>query len=492
MLPEVRWDFDPQRAVAALWRVVFIGSDDWQAGRGLPDAASERRCTDLREQQLFRAKDGEVLALYGCREGGEHLLLVGLGDAPRARQWRQGAAKAVACLRERQCKQWCFELAPGAAPDCVAWILDGCLLELYRFDHYRHDVEQKLPASVTIHLLSPSLPEDELESMARQRLVIAQGVALARDLVNEPSNVKTPAYLAQQAWDLAAELGLKATILGPAALKEQGFGALLAVAQGSAQPPRLIVLEYGGGEQDEAPLALVGKGVTFDSGGISLKPGENMDQMKMDMAGGAVVLAVLQTAARLKLPVNLIGVVPAVENMPSGQATRPGDIVMALSGRSIEILNTDAEGRLILADALHWAAQKKPRAIIDLATLTGACIIALGHHAAAVLGSDEGLLKVLQEAGERCGERLWPLPLFEDYREQLKSKVADLKNIGGKAAGTITAAAFLSHFVADCPWAHLDIAGTAWEEQGKPGQPAGATGFGVRLLVDYLLEQASR
>ncbi len=251
----------------------------------------------------------------------------------------------------------------------------------------------------------------------------------------------------------------------------------------------MIVLEYQGGEASDKPIALVGKGVTFDSGGISLKPGEGMDQMKMDMAGGATVIATMATIARLELPINVIGVVPAVENMPSDRATRPGDIVTSLSGKTIEILNTDAEGRLILADALTWVGQKNPELIIDLATLTGACILALGHHASAILSNDSALVDDLQQAGDCVDERLWPLPLFEEYAEQIKSSIADVKNIGGRPAGTITAAAFLQKFVGDTPWAHLDIAGTAWQDKGRAGQPTGGTGVGVRLLVEYLQQQ---
>ncbi|MEZ4484379.1 MAG: leucyl aminopeptidase [Syntrophotaleaceae bacterium] len=309
---------------------------------------------------------------------------------------------------------------------------------------------------------------------------------LARDLVNEPGNVKSPAFLAEQAQVMAEELGLQCTVLDRPALEQEGLGALLGVAQGSIREPRLIVMHYRGAG-DERPIALVGKGVVFDSGGISLKPGEKMDQMKMDMAGGAAVLGTLQAAARMQLPVNLVGIVPAVENMPSGSAIRPGDILTSLAGRTIEVLNTDAEGRLILADALTYAKRFEPREVIDLATLTGACIIALGHHAAALLGNHQGLLRQLQKAGEQSGERCWQLPLWDDYGEQIKSEVADLKNIGGRPAGTITAAAFLQHFAKDFRWAHLDIAGTAWQEKGSDYRPAGATGFGVRLLIEHLL-----
>ncbi len=309
---------------------------------------------------------------------------------------------------------------------------------------------------------------------------------LARDLVNEPGNVKAPAWLAEQAQIAAAAGDLRCTVLEPAALADEGCGALLGVAQGSIREPRLIVLEYTGAEPGAAPIALIGKGVVFDAGGISLKPAEKMDEMKMDMAGGATVIATCLAAALLKLPVNLVGVVPAVENLPSGSAIRPGDILTSLSGQTIEVLNTDAEGRLILADALTYAARFRPRLVIDVATLTGACIIALGHHASAVLGNDTALVQALRAAGERSGERLWELPLWEDYDEQIKSEIADVKNTGGRPAGTITAAAFLKRFAGDFKWAHLDIAGTAWIDKARPCHPKGASGVGVRLLVAFL------
>jgi leucyl aminopeptidase len=309
---------------------------------------------------------------------------------------------------------------------------------------------------------------------------------LTRDLVNTPGNIKSPAYLAEQAKNAAGQSNLKCKLLGQKELAKEGCGALLGVAQGSVREPQLIVLEHNGGNKDQAPIALVGKGVTFDSGGISLKPGEKMDEMKMDMAGGATVIGTMLAASLLELPINLVGIVPAVENMPSGTAYRPGDILTSLSGQTIEVLNTDAEGRLILADALTYAKRYEPQLVIDLATLTGACIIALGHHATAVLGNDQKLVQDLLSAGEESGERLWQLPLWEDYDKLIKSDVADVKNTGGRAAGTITAAAFLKKFASDFRWAHLDIAGTAWRDQNQPYTPKGGTGVGVRMLIAFL------
>lgn len=481
--------------------IVAVTEEQWQ---GLDDAflpwPDRGLLATIRADGEFQGKAGQTLLLHGDDAMAPRCLLVGLGATAKleGKGYRAAAALAVQQLRERTLNRWAFDLSRFPAHDAVElaeWLVDATLLELYRFSRYQKKSasDAELPQSwqCTLTGIAPAHCA-QVEQRVAQRQSVCRQVWLARDLVNEPGNVKTPDYLAQTAWQLAAQPGLKCTLLGPAELQRQGFGALLAVARGSQCPPRLIVLDYQGAAADQPPIALVGKGVTFDSGGISLKPGEGMDQMKMDMAGGAVVLATLACVAELKLPINVIGVVPAVENMPSGNATRPGDIVTSLSGQTIEILNTDAEGRLILADALSWVAQRQPELIIDLATLTGACILALGHHASAVLGNDASLVAALQESGRAVGEALWELPLFEEYTEQLKSTVADMKNIGGRPAGTITAAAFLQKFVSGQRWAHLDIAGTAWEEKGRPGQPVGGTGFGVRLLMNYLLQRSAR
>jgi leucyl aminopeptidase len=285
---------------------------------------------------------------------------------------------------------------------------------------------------------------------------------------------------------------LKCTILDKKALQRRKFGGLLAVGSGSAQDPRLIVLEYRpAGARRRHPVALVGKAITFDSGGLSLKPGAKMDEMKFDKCGGVAVLGAMRSIARRKLPVHVIGVIASAENMPSNTSYRPGDIVTSYRGTdkravTIEVLNTDAEGRIVLGDALVYARQRKPSAIIDLATLTGACVIALGEHAAGLMGNDDRLQEKLRAAGDATGERVWPLPLWEEHRDQVKSHVADHKNVGGREAGAVTAAAFLSRYVAEVPWAHLDIAGTAWTTKDRPYMEKGATGFGVRLLTELL------
>ena len=285
---------------------------------------------------------------------------------------------------------------------------------------------------------------------------------------------------------------MKLRILDDAQMKKIGMNALLGVARGSSEPAKFIILEYDGRRKGDPPIMLVGKGLTFDSGGISIKPSEKMEEMKTDMAGGAAVLGAIAAVADLKLPVHVVGLIPATENLPGGKAYKPGDILKSLSGRTIEVITTDAEGRLILADALTYALRYKPVAVIDLATLTGACIVALGDHVIGMLGTDEALKARIREAADATGERVWELPLWEDYDEQIRSDIADFKNSGGRAGGAITAAAFLRKFVGDVPWVHLDIAGPSWLSKDRPYIPKGASGVGVRLLVRFLRDAAAR
>jgi leucyl aminopeptidase len=425
----------------------------------------------------------------------QRVLLIGLG--PKAEgsveKLRQAAGSAMQMVTVKKLSQVAFALPLCPAKNAdralrVQATAEGLLLAAYRYDQFLGEKSRKtkkLPKTVTL-LIDDAREQQGCQAALDKAQKLCRAVILARDLVNAPGNIKSPAYLTEQALLAAEESTLKCKVLGREELAKEGCGALLGVAQGSAREPQLIVLEHLGGNKNEAPVVLVGKGVTFDSGGISLKPGEKMDEMKMDMAGGAAVIGTMLAAALLELPINLVGVVPAVENMPSGTAYRPGDILTSLSGLTIEVLNTDAEGRLILADALTYAKRYEPSMVIDLATLTGACIIALGHQATAVLGNDQKLVQKLLNAGEKCGERLWQLPLWDDYDEQVKSDVADVKNTGGRPAGTITAAAFLKKFACDFRWAHLDIAGTAWNAQNQPYVPKGGTGVGVRMLITFL------
>ncbi|MCC7270776.1 MAG: leucyl aminopeptidase, partial [Rhodocyclaceae bacterium] len=322
-----------------------------------------------------------------------------------------------------------------------------------------------------------------------QGAAIAQGMDLTRELGNLPANICTPSYLAQQARKLAKEFGLKCEVLDRARMERLGMGSLLSVARGSHQPPRFIVLQYQGGKAGTKPVVLVGKGITFDTGGISLKPGAEMDEMKYDMSGAASVLGTFRALAAMKLPLNVVGLIPTTENMPGGAATRPGDIVTSMSGQTIEILNTDAEGRLILCDALTYAERFDPECVVDVATLTGACVIALGAVASGLLANDDGLAAELLEAGQASGDRAWQLPLWDDYQEMLKSNFADIPNISGsRAAGTITGACFLARFTKQYRWAHLDIAGTAW----RSGKEKGSTGRPVPLLTHFLLKRAGK
>ncbi len=450
----------------------------------------------------FQGRSDETLMLHNpTKQGPERILLVGLGKPARltVNGLRQATCAAATELKKKRLLRFALDVrcAPSTkipAATYIQTVAEGLLLANYQYERYlsakRPDRLQSLEQATL--LTTDSATTKVWTAAIATAQAICAGVTFARDLVNAPGNEKSPEFLAFKAVAMAEQHGLKANLLDVHKLRTLGFGALLGVAQGSERPPYLIVLQYQGTDKEKPPVALVGKGVTFDTGGISLKPAEKMDEMKMDMGGAAAVLGTLLSAAQLQLPINLVAVIPAVENMPSGKAIRPGDILTSLSGKTIEVMNTDAEGRLILADALTYVQRFKPRAVIDVATLTGACIIALGHHAAAVLGNDDKLMAGLCKAGERSGERLWQLPLWEEYATQIKSDFADLKNTGGRPAGTITAAAFLQAFAESCRWAHLDIAGMAWEDRGVAGRPRGGTGFGVRILIEYLRAVADR
>ncbi|MBI0180418.1 leucyl aminopeptidase [Snodgrassella sp. ESL0304] len=352
---------------------------------------------------------------------------------------------------------------------------------VYCFDKFKKDSKPVLLEKInyqTVHPVNNHLSKAE---------AIIYGMNICKDLGNAPGNICTPAYLASSAAKIANDLGASVRIINDTEIQEMGMNALLSVAQGSTAGAYLIELQYHGASNNEdKPVVLVGKGITFDSGGISLKPGAAMDEMKFDMCGAASVIGTFAAAVKLKLPLNLVAIIPTCENMPSGNAVKPGDIVQAMNGLNIEVLNTDAEGRLILCDALTYAERFQPKAVIDVATLTGACIIALGHVAQGVLGNNQQLIDQLLQAADSINDKTWQLPLFEEYKEQLKSNFADLQNIGGRPAGTITAAAFLSYFTESYSWAHLDIAGTAWNS----GNNKGATGRPVPLLLEYLIQQS--
>ena len=368
------------------------------------------------------------------------------------------------------------------------------LTETLEAGHYRFDVLKSKPPKTqyrlenVIYAVSTDTDTAAANRAVAQGKAIAAGARLAKDLGNLPGNVCTPSYLADEAVKLANEFSMQATVLEEKDMEKLGMGALLSVSRGSRQPAKLIVVEYKGGDEEDAPYVLVGKGLTFDAGGISIKPAANMDEMKYDMCGGASVVGTLRALGELKLPINVVGVIPSSENLPDGDANKPGDIVTSMSGQTIEILNTDAEGRLILCDALTYSERFKPAAVVDIATLTGACVVALGEHASGLLGNDDDLARELLTAGEYAADRAWQLPLWDPYQKQLDSNFADMANVGGRAAGTITAACFLSRYTKAFKWAHLDIAGTAW----KTGKAKGATGRPVGLLTQYLIERAGQ
>jgi leucyl aminopeptidase len=359
----------------------------------------------------------------------------------------------------------------------------------YLFNPFKSK-EKKITSLKKITLATPSRKGlDTLKDSLNKGKAIANGVNLARELGDLPGNICTPSYLANQSRKLAKKhKKLSCKVLNEIQMKTLGMGALLSVTAGTIEPAKMIVLEYMGGKSGDRPIVLVGKGVTFDSGGISLKPGGAMDEMKYDMCGAASVIGTFSTLIEAGLPINVVGIIPAVENMPSGTATKPGDIVKSMSGQTIEVLNTDAEGRLILCDALTYAGRYKPKSIIDIATLTGACVMALGSHASGILSNNDALAAQLETAGQTSGDRVWRLPLWNEYDKQLKSNFADMANIGGRPAGTITAACFLGRFTKDYQWAHLDTAGTAWRSGGNKG----STGRPVPLLTQYLLEQVGQ
>lgn len=375
---------------------------------------------------------------------------------------------------------------PIDSDDSISAIVEGSILSMYSFDTYKKEKSEKSP-NLSI-LVSNSQNAQKIISKAE---IVSQGVIYTRSIANLPPNDCSPSRLASFANAVATKNRLTCKIISKVELRKKGFGGISAVGQGSKNEPKLIILEHNKGRRNDKPVVLVGKAVTFDTGGISLKPGDKMDEMKFDKCGGCTVLGIMKAVSELKLPINVVGIIPSAENMPGGESFRPGDIVRLYSGKTAEILNTDAEGRLILADALSYGIkQYSPKSIIDFATLTGACIVALGNNVAALVSNNQRLSEKIKKSSEKTSEEIWQLPINDDYMDMIKSSVADMRNIGmGRAAGTITAAAFLANAVDNVPWAHLDIAGTAWTQDAskkKSYNPKGATGFGVRLILDYL------
>jgi leucyl aminopeptidase len=461
------------------------------------DRAARGRLREVLAQGDLSAKAGSALLLHKVAGlPAERVLLVGLGEQKEFGEtaFRDAVRGAAGALKELGVKHATLYLADlKVAKRNAAWNLRLAVLGMreafYRFDQLKTQKKSPLPVLAEIVLAVQGGPVTlQAQAALREAAATADGVDLARTLGNLPPNICTPSYLADEARKLAHQFKLGIEVLERRDMEKLGMGALLAVARGSHQPPKLIVLRYAGGAKKHKPVVLVGKGITFDTGGISLKPAGEMDEMKFDMSGAGSVLGALRALAGMKAPVNVIGIVPTTENMPGGAATRPGDVVKTLSGQTVEILNTDAEGRLILCDALTYAERFHPEAVVDIATLTGACVIALGHVATGLFANDEKLAAELRAAGDDAWDRVWPMPLWEDYQEQLRSNFADVANIGGRPAGSITAACYLSRFARKLRWAHLDVAGTAW----KSGRDKGSTGRPVPLLVRFLLRRAGR
>jgi leucyl aminopeptidase len=458
------------------------------------DRAAGHRLSDIVAHGDMNGKAASTLLLHKLSGiAAERVLLVGLG-----KHGEQSSKASIEILRATfsalngtSAKDAAIYLTDDEIGKDAAWVVKQAVLVASETS-YRSDSLKSKPAKPAVlkSLILASLdkPAAGLKTMLDQAVATAHGMKLTKDLGNLPGNVCTPTYLAAQALALGkAHKSIKTTVLEEKDMQKLGMGSFLSVTRGSEQPAKLITMEYQGADKKQKPVVLVGKGITFDSGGISLKPGAEMDEMKYDMCGAASVLGTMQAIAEMGLKLNVVGVIPTCENLPSGRATKPGDIVTSMSGQTIEILNTDAEGRLILCDALTYSAKFKPDTVIDIATLTGACVIALGHVTSGLLSNQQDLAQELLDAGEQAYDRAWQLPLFEEYQSQLDSNFADMQNIGGRPAGTITAACFLSRFTKDYRWAHLDIAGTAW----KSGKEKGATGRPVPLLTQYLVNRAS-
>jgi leucyl aminopeptidase len=444
----------------------------------------------------FAGKLGDALLLHApAGAAAARVLLIGLGAKASfgRKQYRKALQAAAGSLAKTGANDAIVYLTLEEIPELDSQYRARIVAEVFCVQAYRiPDLKTAAkPKPRPLTKVSVALPDARAAKAATKGLeigaAIGGGISLARDLANLPPNVCTPTYMGNRALQLSKEFpGIKTKVLDTAAIKALKMGAFLAVTQGSDQPPRLIVCEYRGAPKSEAPICLIGKGITFDTGGISLKDPAAMDEMKFDMSGGATVLGALRTAAQLKLPINLVVLVAAAENMPSGAAIKPADIVTSMSGQTVEILNTDAEGRLVLCDAITYSRRFKPQTVIDVATLTGACIVALGSHVSGLMSNDEALAEELSAAGARADDRAWRLPVGEEYADQLKSNFADLANVGGREGGACTAASFLWKFAKDLHWAHLDIAGTAW----LGGSQKGSTGRPVPLLVEFLLSRS--
>ena len=451
------------------------------------------------KDEEFAAKEGETSYLYLSKSGlrANRLLLIGCGERSeyKSAQISQMAGTAARFLRSKNVKTIAIvPRAEGDAQRTAQITIQSAMMGLFEPDKYRTSDKEKRQLD-RIVVVVEGADEKALQHGAERGAIVGEAVNFTRDLANEPGGYMTPTILAGRAKETAKQFGLTFDVLDQKQMEKLGMGSLLGVARGSDEPPKLIILKYepskrAGRKKDL--LALVGKGITFDSGGISLKPGENMELMKYDMTGAATVIGAMRAIAQLKPAVAVLGVAPCSENLPSGKATKPGDILRAMTGKTIEVINTDAEGRLVLADAIAYAKKLGATQIIDMATLTGAVSIALGDVNTAILGTDQALIDQVIATGKEVGEKFWQLPLDREYTKQIKSDIADIKNVGGKKAGTITAAAFLKEFADGISWAHLDIAGTAWSDSATPYRAKGPTGIAVRTLIEFVERSAQK
>ncbi len=452
------------------------------------------------DSEELKGKEGDTVYLHLLGQPklkAQRLLLVGVGEKGEyeAAQIAQMAGAAARFLRGKSVKSVALvPRAEGDAAKVVARSVEGAIMGLFEPDKYR-TVEKEKRQIDRLVVVVDGADEHAVKRGAERGRIVGESVNFTRDLANEPGAYMTPTNMAERARETANEFGLNIDVLDEARMEQEGMGSLLSVSHGSEEPANLIVLKYtpseSPGQTNNELLAFVGKGITFDSGGISLKPGENMELMKYDMTGGATVIGAMRAIAQLKPGIPVLGVAPCSENLPSGRATKPGDVVRAMTGKTIEVINTDAEGRLILADAIAYAKKLGATRVIDLATLTGAVSVALGDVNAAILGTDQKLIDEVIEAGKQVGEKFWQLPLDKEYSKQIKSDIADIENVGGRKAGTITAAAFLKEFAEGISWAHLDIAGTAWADEAKPYRAKGPTGIAVRTLINIVDRAAS-
>lgn len=463
------------------------------------DKATEGALARAVKAAGFKPKKGKVLEIVApAGIANSRIVLIGAGASKdfTALDAEALGGNAVGKILATRDKTVIFGLAGFStkkvdAAEAAARIAFGARMKTYRFDKYRTKEEKDDKPALTKIAIHSATTKAKTVYAAFEK--IGDGVFLTRNLVSEPANVLYPASFAKRCNELA-KLGVTVKVLGDAEMKKLGMGALLGVGQGSARESKLVAMEWMGGKKSEAPVAFVGKGVTFDTGGISLKPGPGMGDMKWDMGGAGAVTGAMAALAGRNAKANVVGIIGLVENMPDGNAQRPGDVVKSMSGQTIEVLNTDAEGRLVLADVLWWAQETyKPKAVIDLATLTGAIIVSLAHEFGGIFTKDDELAKQLHAAADTTGDKLWRMPLTKNHDEMIKSDIADMQNIGGKGAGSSTAAAFLGRFIKDgVPWAHLDIAGVAWNENDKPTVPKGGSGFGVRLLDEYVRANCER